>query len=179
MFTSLFRFRKLGTPWEQNIQLFMGDTDHYMFDNLPKLKTIMALWPFCSHRTTWAGKFQKASYSFHPISAKLYADIGNHGTTQALFFLVIGQFLTILWHFERGSQWENRTMFNIMKKLIVGWNGWKFGTRGIKNCIYTCKVLFVSDSLSSVWGHSVHFLKFFSDLKIFERLLSPTNFIKF
>ncbi len=34
------------------------------------------------------------------------------------------------------------------------------GTQGAMYCICTCRVLFMSDSLSSVWGHSVHFAKF-------------------
>ncbi len=38
-------------------------------------------------------------YSFHPMSAKLYEDIGYYGGIQAVF-LVIGQVLKILWHFE-------------------------------------------------------------------------------
>ncbi len=46
----------------------------------------------------------------------------------------------------------------------------KNGTLGIGNCI--CRVLCMSDSFSSVQGHSVHFVKL-SDVKIFKGLLLP------
>ncbi len=42
--------------------------------------------------------------------------------------------------------------------LIAERNGRKLGTRGPR--VYICRILFASDSLSSVWGHSVHFAKF-------------------
>ncbi len=41
--------------------------------------------------------------------------------------------------------------------LILEWNGGKFETLGPSYCI--CGVLLMSDSLSSVWGQSVHFTK--------------------
>ncbi len=44
------------------------------------------------------------------------------------------------------------------KWLTVERNRWKFGTRGIRNSM--CRVLFGSGHLSSVWGHSVHFVIF-------------------
>ncbi len=44
------------------------------------------------------------------------------------------------------------------KRLIVERNGQKFGNRG--TTVYICRVLFMPDSLSLVWGHSVHFAKF-------------------
>ena len=44
------------------------------------------------------------------------------------------------------------------KRLIVERNGWKFGTRGTTVHIY--RVLLMPNSLSLVWGHSVHFAKF-------------------
>ena len=44
------------------------------------------------------------------------------------------------------------------KRLIMERNGRKFGTRGTK--AHMCRVLLMPDSLSLVWGHSVHFAKF-------------------
>ncbi len=39
-------------------------------------------------------KISKYYYSFHPVSAKLYEDIGYHGGTQAITFIAMGQVLT-------------------------------------------------------------------------------------
>ncbi len=81
-----------------------------------------------------------------------------------LLFLTIGQVLKTLWHFEILT-WEPK-MCNILKttdcrvkwtKIFDSWN-----------CI--CRVLFIYNSLNSVWGNSVHFGKF-ADVKIFKRLL--------
>ena len=44
------------------------------------------------------------------------------------------------------------------KRLIVERNGQKFGARG--TTVHICKVLLMPNSLSLVWGHSVHFEKF-------------------
>ena len=44
------------------------------------------------------------------------------------------------------------------KRLAVERNGQKLGTRASMYC--TCRVPFMSDSVSSFWGHSVHFAKF-------------------
>ena len=41
-----------------------------------------------------------SSYSFHPMSAKFYENIGWYGGREAITFLAIGQVLTLLWHFE-------------------------------------------------------------------------------
>ncbi len=40
------------------------------------------------------------SYSFHPMSVKLYENIGYYGGIQAITFLPIGQVLKNLWYFE-------------------------------------------------------------------------------
>ena len=65
-----------------------------------------------------------------------------------------------LWHFEilHGSQWKILTCPISWKRLIVERNGGTFGIHRPMYCI--CRVLFISDSLSSVWRHSVHFAKF-------------------
>ncbi len=44
------------------------------------------------------------------------------------------------------------------KRLIVERNGRKFGARG--TTVHICRVLLMPNSLSLVWGHSVHFAKF-------------------
>ena len=77
-----------------------------------------------------------------------------------LLFLPIGQVLKHLWHFEILT-WESMgkpKMWLISKTVIIEWNGRKFGTQG--TTVHILKVLLVPDSLSLVWGHSVHFAKF-------------------
>ena len=44
------------------------------------------------------------------------------------------------------------------KRLIIERNGQKFGTWG--TTVHICRVLLMPDSLSFVWGHSVHFATF-------------------
>ena len=70
--------------------------------------------------------------------------------------------------YEHRSQWENPKMCNILKTADRRAKRTKFGTRG--TIVHTCRELLMPDSLSLVWGHSVHFAKF-SDLMIFETLL--------
>ncbi len=41
-----------------------------------------------------------SAYSFHPMPAKFYEDIGYHGGIHLLLFLTIGLVLNSLWHFE-------------------------------------------------------------------------------
>ncbi len=98
-----------------------------------------------------------SSYSLHPISAKLYVKVSYHGGIQAVTFLdTFGQVLKLSWHF-----WVNGKILKCAitrNSLIVGRNESKFGTRRPMKSI--CSVLFMSDSFSSVWGHSVHFAKF-------------------
>ena len=77
-----------------------------------------------------------------------------------LLFLPIGQVLKILWHFETLTQ---ESMGNLkcgisQKRLVIERNGRKFGSRGIT--VHKYRVLLMPDSLSLVWGHSVHFAKF-------------------
>ncbi len=50
-------------------------------------------------------------------------------------------------------------MWHISKWLIIEQNGWKFGPHCPRKCI-CIGFIFVCNSLSSVWGHSVHFAKF-------------------
>ncbi len=60
--------------------------------------------------------------------------------------------------FDHWSQWENPKMCNILKTAHRRANGRKFRTRG--TMVQTCSVLLMPDSLSLVWGHSVHCVKF-------------------
>ena len=114
----------------------------------------------------WCWKFQNATppaVVIRPHPNFMRSFIGYHGGIWAITFLGNWQKnLNILWHFELLT-WESREnpkMCNTVpwKRLIVEWNGLKFGTLGPGNCIY--RVLVISDSLSSVWGHSVHFVKY-------------------
>ncbi len=64
-------------------------------------------------------------------------------------------------------------MCTILKKAdhIIERNGSKFGTRGPRNCM--CRVLFMSDYLNSVWGHSASALCKIFNVKLIKRLLLP------
>ncbi len=63
-----------------------------------------------------------------------------------------------LWNFNMGVNRKNVKCAIFWKRLTIGQNRWKFVTHSHMYCI--CRVLFVSDSFSSVWGHSVYFAKF-------------------
>ncbi len=58
------------------------------FDDLPKITKIIAIWNFLD-KTIMQLKISKrySSYSFHPMSAKRFEDIGYHGEIQAITFL--------------------------------------------------------------------------------------------
>ena len=101
-----------------------------------------------------------SSYSFHKISVKLYVDITCYGGIRAITFLAISQVLKFLCHFQILT-WES-----MGKSLTVQYleNRWCTAKRiknlGAINSYCTCGVLFMSDSITSVWGHFVHFAKF-------------------
>ena len=66
---------------------------------------IKILWHFAKKYVNagpYGAKISKRypSYCFHPISPKLYEDIGYRGKYRLLPFLTISQVLEILWHFE-------------------------------------------------------------------------------
>ncbi len=87
------------------------------------------------------------------------AVIGEYKVTD---ISAICQKLKILWHFEILTL---ESMGNLKcgisrKRLIVERNGRKFGTRCTTVHIPVCRELLMPDSLSLVWGHSVHFAKF-------------------
>ncbi len=63
-----------------------------------------------------------------------------------------------LWNFNMGVNGKILKCGISWKRLIVERNGWKFGTRGTTVNIY--KVHLMPDSLSLVWGHSMHLAKF-------------------
>ncbi len=92
------------------------------------------------------------SYSFHPMSAKLYEDIGYHGGIQAITFLGNQP------NFNMGLDGKILKCTTSWKRLAIERNEWKFGTCSPLKCV--CRVLFVSSHLSSVLGHSVHFAEF-------------------
>ncbi len=65
----------------------------------------------------------------------------------------------------------NRKCGISQKRMIVEQNGREFGTRC--TTVYICRVLLMPDSLSLVWGHSVHFAKF-PMLRFSEGYISPS-----
>ncbi len=70
-----------------------------------------------------------------------------------------------LWNFNMGVNGKILKCAISWKQLIVEQNGRKFGTHG--TTVHICRVLLMPDSLSLVWGHSVHFTNFM----IFKSLL--------
>ncbi len=63
-----------------------------------------------------------------------------------------------LWNFNMAVNGQSLKCAISWKRLIVERNGRIFGTR--PTIYYICRVLFMVDPLSSVWGHSVQFAKF-------------------
>ncbi len=61
------------------------------------------------------------------------------------------------------------------KWLVAEQSEWKFGSRGLMGCI--CTVLFMCDSLSSVWCNSVHFANF--PMLRYSRATAPPVFIQY
>ena len=115
-----------------------------------------------------------SSHSFHLMSAKRYEDIGYHGAIQAITFLGNRPSFKMLWHFEILT-WDSMgkpKMWNISKTANGRANRRKFGT--LCTTVYICWVLLIPDSLSLVWGHSVHFAKF--PILQFLKLCSSPNF---
>ena len=116
-----------------------------------------------------------SSYCFDLMSAKLYEDIGYHSGIQAVTFLgnqpSFKNFVA-LWNFNMEVNWKILKCAISWKRLIVEWNGRKFGTHG--TTVPIGRVLLVPDSLSLVWGHSVHFAKF--PILQFLKLCSSPNF---
>ncbi len=100
------------------------------------------------------------SYSVHPIWAKLYVKYGSHrGIYSYRYFGDLPKFknFVALWNFNMGVNGKILKCAISWKRLIVERNGRKFGTRG--TIVDIQRVLFMADSLSLVWGHSVHFTK--------------------
>ncbi len=104
-----------------------------------------------------------SSCSFHPMSTKLYEDIGDHGGIQSITSL--GQkkkkSAKKMLHFEILT-WESmgkpKMCILSRKQLIVQRNGHKFGTRC--TTVHICRVLLMPNSFSLVWGQSVYFANF-------------------
>ncbi len=131
--------------------------------DLPKIKHFMAPWNCCNHRTIWGWKFQSATHPtvFIQCQSNFMRTLATMGEYRLLLFLAIGQIkkkIVALWNFNMGVNGK-------IMKCAIPWkwptmerNGWKFGTRSLRNSL--CRVLFRSGHSSSLWGHSVHFAKF-------------------
>ncbi len=63
-----------------------------------------------------------------------------------------------LWSFNMGVHGEILICAISWKQLMIEWNWWQFVTHSPRN--YICSLLFLSESLSSVWNHLVHLAKF-------------------
>ncbi len=114
-------------------------------------------------------------HSFYLMSVKLYEDIGYCGGIQAV--TVLGNRTNfknsvLLWNFNMGVSGKSKKCGISRRRVIVEWNGQKFATRG--STVHICRVLLMPDSLSLVWGHSVHFAKF--PILRFSKRYLPNNF---
>ena len=135
---------------------------YYFFDNLPK---IAKLWIFLTHDHMEL-QISKRYFSnrFLWITSKLYEEIAYHRGIQAITFLDSQPSLTNwIWHFE-SLTWES------MGKSKM-WNFWKTADSRAKRTklwvwthytVHIQRVLLMPDSLSLVWGYSVHFTKIFN-----------------
>ena len=102
-----------------------------------------------------------SSYTFHPIWAKLYDKYGSHRRIKVMYILAICQKiknLVALWNFNMEVNVKILKCAISQKRLIVERNGRQFGTRS--TTVHILRVLLMPNSLSLVWGHSVHFEKF-------------------
>ncbi len=140
--------------------------------DLPNLKI---LWHFDIAVTT--GPYGDGNFKmllllhFHPIPAKFYEVIGYHGGIPLLGNQPsFKKKMWALWNFNMGVNGQILKCAISWKRLIREGKGWKFGTHTGRKCIY--RVLFLSDSLSLIWGHSVRFAKFLM-FKIFKSHLLP------
>ncbi len=102
---------------------------------------------------------------FHHIS-RLFSFIN-------IFYECLGDLLKIkncatLWNFNMGVNGKILKYIIFLKQLIVEQKGLKCGTCSPMYCI--CRVLFMSYSFSSIWGHPLNFAKFPA---------APTIFIPF
>ena len=79
-----------------------------------------------------------------------------------------------LWNFNMGVNGKIIKCAISWKRLIVDRNGRKFGTRS--NTMHIYRVLLMSDSLSLVWGQSVHFAKLLMWTFSKKLLLPPFSF---
>ncbi len=114
------------------------------------------------------------SYSFNPISSNFMTTLATMRQCRLLLFLAIDfyKFCGTL-KFSLRSQWENPKICNILKTADRKATRTKiFVTLGPKNCL--CRVLFVSDSLSLVWGHWVHLIAEFTMLRFSKGYCSPS-----
>ncbi len=110
-----------------------------------------------------------SSYSFHPVSAKLYEDIGYHGGIQAIAFLGNWPSFEILtWEsMQKTKIWNiSKTADRRAKRLKIGDSGYY--------TVHIWRLLLMPGSLTLVWGHSVHFAKF--PILQFIKLFSSPNF---
>ncbi len=98
-----------------------------------------------------------SSYSFPLMSANFMRTLPTMVEYRLSLFLAIGQ---VLWHFEIltcESMGKPKMWILSRKWLIVERNGRNFGTRC--TTVHICRILLMPDSLSLIWGHSVHFAK--------------------
>ncbi len=118
--------------------------------NLAKLKTFYGTLKFLLTQDHMGLEISKrySSYSFYPISSKLYEAIGYHDRIQAVTFRGDRPSLKkwALWNFNMGVDGKVLKYAISWKRLTVDQNGWKFGTCGPVKCMcryFWCQAIWV------------------------------------
>ncbi len=120
----------------------------YFFGPSAKLKKkydSLTFWSTQDHMGLQISK-RYSPYIVHPISAKLYEDIGYHGEYRLLLFFVSSHMfykLGTLWNFNMIVNKMFLTCAIAWKRVSTEGNWWNFGTRGYIYCL--CIVPFMSD----------------------------------
>ena len=114
-------------------------------------------------------RFQNATPAsiIRPQNTRYYGGIGYHGGRQALCI------------FSMVVKWKILKCEIYWKMEIVERKGWKCETHGHMNCI--CRVLFISDSLSSIWSQLESFCALWNTWPygaVFQNAILPTVFIR-
>ncbi len=129
-----------------------------LFWQSAKNKNSMARWNFSQHRTIWGWKFQNAipRTIFIRPGPNFMLNTAVMWEYKAMDILAICQNLkknVSLWNFNIGVNGKPKM------RLIVERNGRKFGTWG--TTVHMWRALLMPNSLSLVWGHSVHIAQLF------------------
>ncbi len=141
----------------------MGECGNYFFGDLPNkyktfrgtLKIVVNIGP----HGVWKFKTLLPQFSSDLIQNlwRHYLPWGNTGCYFSWQWANLKKNVS-LWKFNMGVNWNILTCAISWRRVIVDRNRWKFEIHGLK--VYMRGVIFISDCLSSHWGHLVHFAQF-------------------